>query len=363
MSSRVRIFTLYMGKSFFRPFFYGLGIFSILIFLGHMFDNMNHLVASKASLGEILEYLWLEVPYWTIRVIPMATLLAALVSITGFVQSGEWVAVQASGFEIRDFWRPILWCSCLVTLFSFAAQETVLPACYHKARQIWRDRIHPEWEWDKYYDIALMGGPELFLQSHLFLPKAGSLERPLLEKIGAEGVESQLDARLALWNEGLGRWVFYDGVERLFTQRGALESRFAQKASGLSIPPRQLIPRTRNADEMSLREIRSYRKHMNLIGVEARELEVASHGKLAYPFVNIVICALGIPLALRLHKSPRIVSFCAAMALSFFYLWFIEIGKTLGQAGALAPSLAAWIANLFFGSLALWLLRRYSQPF
>ena len=99
----MKIFTLYMARKFFKPFLFGLGLFALLIFLGDMFDKMNYLFKTKASLWVVFQYLWLEVPYWTIRVIPMATLLATLVAITGFVQSGEWIAAQASGFKTRDF--------------------------------------------------------------------------------------------------------------------------------------------------------------------------------------------------------------------------------------------------------------------
>ena len=86
---------------------------------------------------------------------------------------------------------------------SFAAQETVLPACYRRAQRLWQDRIHPEWEWDKYFDIVLVGGPGEFLSAHIFLPKDGRMERAILEKTGPNGLERQLDAKEARWEERL----------------------------------------------------------------------------------------------------------------------------------------------------------------
>ena len=74
----MKIFTWYMARRFFLPFLSGLALFSLLIFLGDMFDKMNVLLKSKATLWVIVQYLWLEVPYWTIKVIPMATLMATL---------------------------------------------------------------------------------------------------------------------------------------------------------------------------------------------------------------------------------------------------------------------------------------------
>jgi lipopolysaccharide export system permease protein len=348
-----------MAGRFFQPFFYGLGLFALLIFLGDMFDKMNHLVKSSASIGIILQYLWLEVPYWAVRVIPMACLLATLMAITGFVRSGEWLAVQSCGFETRDFWKPLLWCSLAVTLLSFAAQETILPACYNRARHLWRDSIHPEWEWDKYEDIALVGKPGQFIQARRFDVKEGRMDRPILEQVGAEAVETQLDAQLALWKEDRGVWMFYEGVERRFGSGHVSETPFEELASDLWVPPRNLVTRTKSADEMSLRELLQYSKRMHHLGVSPREFRVEAHAKLAYPFTNLIICALGIPVALRLRRSGKVASFAVALCLSLLYLWVIELGKALGYGGRLPPFVSAWAANIVFGAVSVWMLRRY----
>lgn len=354
----IKIFSLLMAKRFFKPFFFGLGIFALLIFLGDLFDKMNYLVKSKASLGIIFQYLWLEVPVWAVRVIPMATLLATLFSITNFVQSGEWIAVQSCGFKTSAFWRPVLACSLLVTALSFAAQETFLPACARRAALLWRESIHPEWEWDKYYDVALIGRPGQFVSAHLFLPKEGRLDRPIYERVGDNGVEEQLDAKLALWDGIARRWFFYDGVARRFGAVKHEQQAFDKRESDLDVPPKTLIPRTRKADEMSYFEIRRYTREFHP-GLSHREFAVAANAKLAYPFTNLILCALGIPIALRLRQAGKPLIFCSALAVSFVYLWFIEIGRALGLGGALPPLAAAWIANLAFGTLAVAMIRRF----
>ena len=354
----MRIFTRYMAGRFLKPFLFSLGLFALLIFLGDMFDKMHHLVKSKASIGTILQYLWLQVPYWAVRTIPMATLLATLTALTGFMQSGEWIAAQSSGIKTSEFWKPLLWCALGVTALSFLAQETILPACYQRSRRLWQDSIHPEWEWDKYFDIALVGAPGEFVQAKLFLPKDGLMERPLFEKVGPGGIERQLDATKALWDAPRGKWVFHDGVERVFKDGQLLEIPFTTLDSPLTAPPRNLIPRTRNPDEMSIGEIRRYAERIAHLGVPARNLEVAAHGKIAYPFSNLVICALGIPIALRLRRAPKVAVFCLALGVSFFYLWFIEIGRALGSSGTLPPAAAAWTANFVFGAAAATMLSR-----
>jgi lipopolysaccharide export system permease protein len=354
----MKIFTRYMAMRFLGPFFVGLGMFALLIFLGDMFDKMGYLVKSKAGIGIIVQYLWLGVPYWTIRVIPMATLLATLIALTGFIQSGEWIAVQASGFKTKEFWKPILWCSLGVTVLSFAGQETVLPACYRRSVRLWREQIHPEWEWERYEDITLIGGPGQFIQAKLFLPRDGVMQRPLLERVTKAGVASQLDAQTARWNPKTSSWDFFNGVERTFSDGTVSESVFAKKASDLALPPREMIPRTRKPDEMSLRELREYARQTVHLGESARELNVAAYTKVAYPFTNFVICALGIPVALRLRKAGKAFTFFTALGVSFLFLWVMEVGRALGNSGTVPPMAAAWTANVLFAGAALALLRK-----
>lgn len=357
------IFARYMARRFFLPFVFGLGLFSLLIFLGDMFDKMNRLVQSKASIGVILAYLWLEVPYWTVRVMPMATLLATLIAMTGFVQSGEWIAVQASGFRTRSFWRPVLLCALAVTAMAFAAQETVLPWCRHRALQLWRDRIYPQWESDRFNDVALMGAPNEFIYALLFVPKLGVMDRPVLERVGPKGVEYQLDAKRAEWDEARKVWVFQNGFERTFVEGGRVASQksFEEIDSGLTVPPRSLMPRQRDPDEMSLRELRDYAESVQRLGIPKRVFQLAAANKISYPFTNFIMAALGIPIALRLRRAPRVASFFLALGVSFLYLWVMEVGRSLGLNGGVPPYVGAWTANVVFGSVAVFLIRRYDD--
>jgi lipopolysaccharide export system permease protein len=357
----MKIFSWYMVQRFVKPFLFGLGIFGVLIFLGDLFDKMHLLMKSKAPFWIILQYLWLDVPYWGVRIIPMATLLATLVAITGLIQSGEWLAGQACGFESRTFWKPLVGCALAVTVLCFAAQETILPVCFHRARQLWQDRIAPAAEWDLFHGVAFVVGPERFVSAQTLSVSEGWMDRPVLETVGPDSVARQLDALRASWDGSLGRWVFLNGVERTFVRGVMRERPFIRRVSPLDLSPRTLVPRTVDPDEMSLLELLSYSRRMRRLGVPVTQLRVAAHAKLAYPFTNVILCALGIPIALRLRRSPMVVNFCVAMALSFLFLWVMELGKALGAGGHLPPLAAAWTPNLVFGGLAAWCVRRWAS--
>jgi lipopolysaccharide export LptBFGC system permease protein LptF len=184
------------------------------------------------------------------------------------------------------------------------------------------------------------------------------MERPVLDYYGQSGVARQIDAKEARWSAESSQWIFKDGVER-FYRAGRVESEmpFKTLASGLTAPPKDLMPRMKNPEEMSLRELGRELRRARSLGEPQHPLKTAFQTKLAYPITNIVLCALGLPIALRLGRASRSVSFGAALGVSFLYMWIIETGRSLGDAGRLAPATAAWLPHLLFGGAALWMSR------
>ncbi|MFA6319222.1 MAG: LptF/LptG family permease [Elusimicrobiota bacterium] len=348
----------YAVKRFLGPFFFGLGVFALVVFLADLFDKMNRLFGTKAPAWMVAEYLGLAIPYWTIRVVPMATLLATIFAVTGFMRGGEFIGVQASGVRPRDFFRPLLLVALLIAGAASLLQETVLPACWQRAQTLWRERIHPEWEWTHYSNMAVTLGPDCFVTTQLFEAKEGSMVRPVLDYYGPGGLTRQIDAGRARWDQDAKRWVFLDGVDRRYRDGIVVsEEVFKRLESGIEMEPLALVMRSDDPDTMSFRGLRSALEKARRMGERQQPLKTALQAKLAYPLTNLILCALGIPIALRLGRASRPASFAAALAVCFLYLWLIEAGRTLGNAGRMGAVPAAWLPHLVFGATALWMWR------
>ncbi|MFA5139682.1 MAG: LptF/LptG family permease [Elusimicrobiota bacterium] len=351
----MRIFTRYVAARFLGPFLFGLGLFALLVFLGDLFDKLNRIITSPASAGVIARYLFLQAPTWAVRVVPMATLLAVLFSVSAMARSGEFVAVLAAGVPAKSFFRPLLWLSLAVAGLAFAAQETLLPACFRGAQRLWKEQVNPEWEWDKFEDVVMTVSPDRLVSATQFVVKEGVMKRPVLDDYSGHGLLRQLDAAEARWDASKGGWVFLKGVERAFDARGGVlrETPFESLDTDLNVPPKALRPTHQKPDEMSLAETWRFVRHLRSVGQPTHRARTALHAKLAYPFTNLILCSLAVPLALRLRGSSKAVAFGAALGVGFVYLWAMQMGQTLGETGRVPPVLAAWMANLAFGAAGL----------
>ncbi|MFA6091836.1 MAG: LptF/LptG family permease [Elusimicrobiota bacterium] len=347
----------YAVRRFMAPFLYSLGVFSLVVFLADLFDKMNRLVGTKASGLVVAQYLMLAVPYWTIRVVPVATFLAVVFSITGFMHSGEFIGLQASGVRPRDFFRPLIAASGVVALAALLLQETLLPVCYRQSQQLWHEQIHPEWERSRYPDAAIIAGPDRFMTVSELDTKAGTLKRPVMDWTDAQGRALQIDAKDALWTRAA--WKFRNGVQREFDGDGSVlrEESFKEFESDLRLSPAELAPQMKDPEEMGVLESYRYLKRVERRGERRAPVQTALAAKIAYPFTNLVLCALGIPIALRFGRSSRMVGLSSALAACFLYLWVLEAGRSLGNVGRISPWTAAFLPHLLFSGIAFLLYR------
>ena len=108
-----KIFYRYIARSFWAPFGFGLAVFCLLLIFGSLFDNLNFFMKSGAGPGLFARYILYQTPYFMVKMMPIATLLAVLSALGGMISRGEWKAGLAGGWRPFDMLKPLLACAAL----------------------------------------------------------------------------------------------------------------------------------------------------------------------------------------------------------------------------------------------------------
>lgn len=361
MIGRPSLMSRYLVSRFLAAFAFLFGLLLILVFLADTFDRLNLLIKQTgAGFGTLFFYLWLNVPVWAMRAVPVATLVAALSTASDFIRSGEWLAAQAAGFRPFELARQMLVGALLITAATFAAQETVLPAAREKAAKVFDRRLRPPGEAGTVKDILLIADADTFLMAREFDFRRGTLTRAVLDQYKDARLWRQMDARVARWDPRAAFWVFEDGVLREFGElsQPIREKDFRSEVSGLRVPPKELNPRKWEPDSMGIKELLRHIRRLERLGVSTEQAVLALHFKLAYPFSNLVLAALAIPVAFRSRRAGRWSVAAGALGIAFAFWCSLSIAEGLAKAGALPDPVAAWSANVLFAAAAIWLYRR-----
>jgi LPS export ABC transporter permease LptG len=166
-------------------------------------------------------------------------------------------------------------------------------------------------------------------------------------------LRDRLYAARAAWN-GIG----YDlerGWRRGFGPTSSFRE-FAQSRTREIEQPSYFEQEKQEADTLRLGELRDHIRSLEALGLDVVALEVKLHGKVAFPFVCLVMTLLGIPFAFVVARRGALYGIGLSIFIAIVYWASLHIFDALGSNALLPPMLAAWAPNLFFGAAGLYLM-------
>jgi lipopolysaccharide export system permease protein len=85
---------------------------------------------------------------------------------------------------------------------------------------------------------------------------------------------------------------------------------------------------------------------------------VGYYAKFAYPFANIILVLIAVPLAAVRRRGGQAAQIGLGFAIAFIYLALQKLSEPFGYSGDISPVLTAWLPHAVFALFALVLLLR-----
>lgn len=358
----MKILVRYILGKFLKPFLAAFAALCILIFVSQLFDRLDRFLNDGVGIFHILGFLITSLPFQAIQMMPVACLLGTLFVVGNLSQTREYSAGLAGGIPPERFLSGLFWAGLGLSLLVFVANETFVPPTTHYARTVFREKIRRlgEWRPQVINDFFAAGVDGRLWSIKAFDAHNGTMDRVIVDTYENGLMKSQVDAKRAEWTSD--SWNFFNGVIRTFRPDGiSIQSidRFKQRHIGFREKPADFSVTEPEPEEMTYKQLKKHIRRLAVLGVSVRQLEVELMMKLAFPFTCLVVSFLGVPLALKAQGS-RAMGIAAAGLITLFYLGFIQFGKALAQRHV-PPWLGAWLGNLVFMLIALYLWKRMKR--
>jgi lipopolysaccharide export system permease protein len=111
----------------------------------------------------------------------------------------------------------------------------------------------------------------------------------------------------------------------------------------------------RAPEEMSTRELRKQIEILKQSGAQVDEFETAYFLKYSLPFSALMFIMIGLPFGIQRGRDTRALGVIVTVILAFVFYMMLSIFRSLGRGGIMEPWLAAWMPNIIFGSMGLFL--------
>jgi LPS export ABC transporter permease LptG len=354
---RLRLLDAYVSKAYLRiaalAFAGMLGIFYIASFI----DWSDNLFKGQATGMQLALFMWYSTPQYVYYVLPLAALVATLVTIGLLTRSSELIVMRACGVSLYRTAVPLLVFALLWSGALLALEETVLAKANREAAELKHlmrggsprtfNVLARQWVTGRdgrlyhynYFD------PRTTQLSELEIYKFDDAQWRILERT---------QARAARYDSGA--WSAERGWSRGFKEH--IVTAYAPfNARRLTLEsPGYFGTEQPDAERMTFTDLRRYIATLKVSGFDVVPFTVALHRKISFPFVALVMTLLGIPFAVTTGRRGALYGIGLAIVLAISYWGLFAVFTAIGSAGMLSPLLAAWAPNVLFVTAATALL-------
>lgn len=347
----MRILDRYIAREFSKAFLFALVALVGMYLVGDLFEKLNRFVGAQVGMRVMARYYLFSLPGIALQILPIVTLLAALLSIGNLAKHNELLAMRTGRVSTFRIVLPPLVLASAISLAALALGESVAPRTNRLAFDLYRTSVKkvPPYRLTEGHDIWYRAEGGRFLHIGLLEASSGSIRGFTTYEVGRDFQLSQrIAANRASWKDG--RWSLEDGYSFLKLREDGLFTmeRFSERPLDLKEKPQELTPVARKPEEMSSRELRVYIQRLRQGGIDAKQYLVDLHAKKALAFSSLVMATIGITFGLRVGRAGLLARAGACIPLGFLYWILLSVGFAFGRSGFLSPFLAAWLPNVLF---------------
>ena len=359
----MRILAQYVAGEFLKLFCFLILSFVAIYTIFDFIEKVDNFQEASVASGIMTSFFILQIPEITSLLMPVAVLMATVLTLGMMSKRNEIVSIKSSGISLLRYALPIVLLAGALTLGLAWLNENVLPETKSKTNFIWdvlvekrpKRLYHMEKFWYK--------GQNSIYHVGFFDEKTSSLSAVVYYHFDSDfNLDMRVDARRARYLGG--RWVFFEGLLQKRMEGGGYSATpFKEMAVHLPERPGDFTRLIKPSEEMSFAELRRYLSKIEAEGYDARRYRVDMQARISYPFVCLVMAIIGIPLALFKERgralAPGVVLGLGASLI--YWTGFSYVKLLFGYSGVMPPALAVWLPNLVFIIFGLWFLASIRQ--
>ena len=354
----VKILDRYILKQVIEMFLMGVFVFTTIIFASDTFITLIKQIAKFGIPFKVAFILiLLNLPSVIVMTIPMGVLLATVMTLNKLSLSSEITVMRACGIGLNRIAKPIFIFAIVMSLSSFFINESIVPvmASQSKTLALWAlgQKNIPDGKQNFVFKELSDSG----VLKRLFY--VGSCKKKTLYNVtvldnSKEGTIQVLQAREGKTSpEG---WQFEKGAAYTIGNDGQVLNTTLFDTSVVKFGLDLSKEMNRNvAKEYNFTGLLKYLASGDISPEDRRVYTIELFDKIALPLTTIVFVLVGVPLAITPPRVRYNRGFLFSILIIFAYYVVRALSLSFGEAGSLAPFLAAWLPNIVLTVWGTWL--------
>ena len=348
--------------------FLGTYFFSIvlIISIGVVFDfneNIDRFTESQAPWRAIvMDYYLNFIPYYANLFSALFVFISVIFFTSKMADRSEIIAMISAGISRRRLLLPYMISSAIIAAMTFYLGAEIIPRSSVK-RLAFENTYKKREKNPTYADkVQLQVEPSVIAYMEHFDGVSKTGIHCSLDKFENKKLVSHLSANTVQYDtlsDVRYQWHLRDVTVRELRGMREKITHYNLVDSVIRMEPRDFLFIRNQQETMTNTELKEYiEKQRNRGSGNISIFEVEYYKRFASPFAAFILSTIGMSLSSRKRKGGMGLALGIGIALSATYILLQGISATFSTNAGMHPALAAWMPNILYSIIAIWLYKR-----
>ena len=352
----------YIIKKFLVSFFFTMFLMTLMGVVIDYSEKINKFINADLNFAEAMSQYYLYYIPWVNGLLwPLFSLIAVIFFTSRLARDSEVIAALSGGISIYRLMVPYLIAAGIVSSLLWVGKNYVIPYSSRVKNEFEAEHLNKNTERTIHNDIHFFLNPEqkIFIRRYIKRDSSGRIFR--MERFKNNKVVEVLKAEKISFKEEPNLWTInnYSIREVNGLNEKIINENSESIDTTLDLTPEDFVRNTRGMENMNTTDLKEYirRKTERGIGAE-KNFIVELYLRSSQPFAIIILTVLGFAIASRKVRGGMGLHLAVGVIVGSAYVIVSQFSSTFSNNLSLSPLLGAWIPNIVFGIICIFLVMK-----
>ncbi|MCD7916348.1 MAG: LptF/LptG family permease [Tannerellaceae bacterium] len=358
MNFKLKRLDWYIIKKFLGTYFFAILLIITISVVFDINEKIDKFLQPEVPLDAIiLDYYLNFIPYFANLFSPLFTFIAVIFFTSKLADNSEIIAMLASGMSFRRLMLPYAISAGIIALVTFVLGSYIIPPANETRIEFQNTYIRNK-KTDVVRNFQVEIEPGVIAYFDRYDDRSGMGYRFSLENFEGKQLISRLTANSTKY-DSLYQWTVIDYIIRDFNGMRENVTTGSRKDTTLTIIPSDFLISATDCETMTTPELATYINRQKKRGIgNIQTFQIEYHKRYASIMAAFILTSIGASLSSRKIKGGMGLNIGIGLALSFSYILFTTVTATFAINGSVSPMVAAWIPNILYTFIAIYLYRK-----
>lgn len=351
----------YIIRKFLSTFFFAILLIVVIAVIFDLTEKMDDIIEKEIPVKVLVfDYYFNFIPYFANLFSPLFVFISVIFFTSKMANQTEIVAILSSGMSFGRLLRPYILSAAFIGLFSFVLDGFIIP--HANAKRINFENTYMRSAWFRNgFNVHRQVAPGNYVYIESFNVETNTGYRFTYEVMKDGMLEYKLRSEYLRWDTLNNVWKLENYIERFMDGDQERLIRGMHKDTSFNFTRDEFGKYERSVETMDLFSLNDFIESERMKGSDQLEFYLLEkYKRWANPFATIILTLIAAALASRKVRGGVGLHIGMGLGIAFTYILLMQISSVFATAGGLDPFIAAWMPNVLYFSLSLWLI--YKAP-